>query len=67
MNFVVSFLLLYMNQEDAFWMLCMIMSQYKMVGLYQQGKMLPYFVDHFDYEMNRMFPDLCEHFVSRKK
>ncbi|PRP85692.1 RabGAP/TBC domain-containing protein [Planoprotostelium fungivorum] len=63
MNFLVGFLLLYLNQEDTFWMLCTIMYHFKMVGLFQSGKMLPYFIHYFDEEMKANLPDLKRHFV----
>eukprot|EP01114_Cavostelium_apophysatum_P022415 TRINITY_DN8100_c0_g1_i1.p1 TRINITY_DN8100_c0_g1~~TRINITY_DN8100_c0_g1_i1.p1 ORF type:complete len:453 (-),score=114.30 TRINITY_DN8100_c0_g1_i1:25-1383(-) len=68
MNFVVAFLLLYMDQENAFWMLIIIMKHYKMAGLYQQGPLLPLFIDHFDAELRQLLPEvhhqLRKHHVS---
>jgi len=63
-NFVVAFLLLYLNQEDTFWVLCTIMYQYKMVGLFQTGKMLPFFIELFDRELESLIPDLRAHFTA---
>jgi len=62
MNFLVGLLLIYMNQEHAFWMLMVIMQHYKMVGLFQRGPMLPYFLNCFDIETKRLFPELHAHF-----
>jgi len=62
MNFLVSFLLLYMEQEDAFWTFLMLMKHYRMVGLFQQGRMLPLFIAKFSTEVKRLLPTLHEHF-----
>ena len=35
MNFIVAMLLMYMDQEAAFWMLVVVMQTHKMVGLFQ--------------------------------
>jgi len=61
MNFLVAMLLMYMDQEGAFWMLVTVMQHYKMVGLYEKGPMLPWFLSHFDNEIRTMSPSLHAH------
>jgi len=62
MNFIVGMLLMYMDQESAFWMLVVIMQSNKMVGLYQKGPLLPYVINHFEREFKMLYPALYTHF-----
>ncbi len=63
MNFIVGFLLMYVDQEDAFWMLLTIMQHFKMVGLYQRGPLLHYYLNYLDNEVKLLSPKLYAHFV----
>jgi hypothetical protein len=44
-------------------MLLVIMQYYKMVGLFDKGPMLQYFLSHFDNELRMMSPTLSAHLV----
>ncbi len=63
MNFVVSFLLLYLEQEQAFLALLAIMYLFKMCGVFQPGPILPLILDNFEKEFRQQYPKLCDHFV----
>jgi hypothetical protein len=44
-------------------MLLVIMQHFKMVGLYQRGPLLHYYLNLFDNEVKVLFPKLYSHFV----
>ncbi len=44
-------------------MLLTVMQHYRMVGLYEKGPMLPWFLSHFDNEIRIMSPQLHAHLV----
>jgi len=64
MNFIGGFLLLYLDQEETFWMLGIIMQHYKMLGLYHKGPLLPYMLSQFEQEIKLRYPKLHSHFVN---
>lgn len=44
-------------------MLLTIMQHFKMVGLYQRGPLLHYYLDYLDKEVKLLSPQLYAHFV----
>lgn len=65
MSGVAGVLLMYMNEEEAFWALCTILSdkRYAMHGLYIEGfPKLTRFLAHHDQIIAKFLPKLKQHF-----
>lgn len=65
MSGVAGVLLMYMNEEEAFWALCTILSdkRYAMHGLYIEGfPKLTRFLAHHDKIITKFLPKLKQHF-----
>lgn len=65
MSGVAGVLLMYMNEEEAFWALCTILSdkRYAMHGLYIEGfPKLTRFLAHHDNIIAKFLPKLKKHF-----
>eukprot|EP00164_Ancoracysta_twista_P007120 GFYU01010055.1.p1 GENE.GFYU01010055.1~~GFYU01010055.1.p1 ORF type:complete len:400 (+),score=74.13 GFYU01010055.1:145-1344(+) len=63
MGFITALLLLYMSEEDAFWMLVCLMQRYNMTGLYKPGlPQLTLYLEVFGDLTRIYFPQLSMHF-----
>lgn len=65
MSGVAGMLLMYMDEEDAFWALSVLLTEkkYAMHGLYIEGfPKLSRFLEHHDKILNKFMPKLKKHF-----
>jgi len=66
MNYVVAVLLMFMNEEDAFWVLVNIMFHYGLAGMYRDDvPVLAEYVSMFDSLSKIHYPNLIAHFDSQ--
>ncbi|KAJ3447899.1 usp6 n-terminal-like protein [Anaeramoeba flamelloides] len=65
MNFVAATLLLFLEEEQAFWTFVVLMTDYHMSGIYQDGfPLLQVYKFQFEQLMKKYLPKLFKHFTN---